>query len=89
MEPDIIELIDKCRERSKNLEENIRALLNSCCFSQTQDFASQHREMEENIMLAVRHQEDVRMRLGKVRQWAEDGVSCYDKREDRNEQSGE
>lgn len=44
---------------------------------------SQHgmAEMMANIMLAYRHLEDARMRLGKVMQHADGGVSVYDKRE--------
>ena len=41
----------------------------------------QFQEVNANLMLAVRHMEDARMRLGKAIQWAcEDGVSCFDKR---------
>ena len=36
-------------------------------------------EMAENLMLAVRHMEDARMRLGKAIQYSGDGVSKYDK----------
>lgn len=36
-------------------------------------------EMIANIMLAYRHLEDARMRLGKVIQAYEGGVSIYDK----------
>lgn len=35
-------------------------------------------EVYANVMLAVRHLEDARMRLGKVLQHARDGVSIYD-----------
>lgn len=35
-------------------------------------------EVYANAMLAVRHIEDARMRLGKVLQYARDGVSCFD-----------
>ena len=35
-------------------------------------------EVNANLMLAVRHLEDARMRLGKAIQYAGDGVSCYD-----------
>ena len=37
-------------------------------------------EMHANITLAYRHLEDARMRLGKVIQAAEGGISVYDKR---------
>lgn len=36
-------------------------------------------EVEANTILAIRHLEDARMRLGKAIQYAGDGVSCYDK----------
>jgi hypothetical protein len=36
-------------------------------------------EVQANIMLAYRHLEDARMRLGKVIQHLGDGVSVYDK----------
>ena len=36
-------------------------------------------EMAANLMLAVRHMEDARMRLGKAIQHSGDGVSKYDK----------
>lgn len=36
-------------------------------------------EVNANLMLAVRHLEDARMRLGKAIQYGcEDGVSCFD-----------
>jgi hypothetical protein len=38
-----------------------------------------HPEVGANTMLAIRHLEDARMRLGKAIQYAEDGISCYDK----------
>lgn len=40
----------------------------------------QFQEVNAQLMLAVRHLEDARMRLGKAIQYAcEDGVSCYDR----------
>lgn len=38
-------------------------------------------EVAAQLMLAVRHIEDARMRMGKAIQYAGDGVSCYDKGE--------
>ena len=36
-------------------------------------------EVNANLMLAVRHMEDARMRLGKAIQWGcQGGVSCFD-----------
>lgn len=50
-----------------------------------QDFsvtaAEQSSEMHANIMLAFRHLEDARMRLGKAIQAYDGGVSVYDKTE--------
>lgn len=42
-------------------------------------------EMVANIMLTVRHLEDARMRLGKVIQAKNGGVSCYDKKPEPEE----
>ena len=39
-------------------------------------------ELRENVMLAYRHLEDARMRIGKVLQVWEGGVSIYDKAPD-------
>lgn len=39
-------------------------------------------EVNANLMLAIRHIEDARMRLGKAIQWGcQGGVSCFDKPE--------
>jgi len=43
------------------------------------NFPGQHGEMIAHSMLAVRAIEDARMRLGKVLQYASDGISIYDK----------
>jgi hypothetical protein len=41
----------------------------------------QPQEVNANLMLAVRHLEDARMRIGKVIQWGvQDGVSKFDDR---------
>jgi hypothetical protein len=47
-------------------------------FKNEQASPGQHSEMHANITLAYRHLEDARMRLGKVIQAYEGGVSCYD-----------
>jgi hypothetical protein len=41
---------------------------------------SMHPEVGANVMLAIRHLEDAKMRLGKAIQYAGDGISCYDKK---------
>lgn len=42
-------------------------------------FPGQAAEIGEQTMLAVRHVEDARMRIGKILQYADDGVSILDK----------
>lgn len=61
------------------LEHQARDLMEHPVFHEEQSRVGQHGEMKANIMLAVRHLEDARMRLGKVIQHAEDGVSIYDR----------
>jgi len=63
----------------KRLEQRTRMLKQDPVFDGDQAYPSQHGEMKAHIMLAVRHFEDARMRLGKVLQYADDGVSIYDK----------
>lgn len=48
-------------------------------FTEDEDYVGQHGEMRANIMLAFRHLEDARMRVGKILQAAGDGVSILDK----------
>lgn len=48
-------------------------------FKNEQTYVNQHSEMKANIMLAYRHLEDARMRVGKILQAAGDGVSILDK----------
>lgn len=67
------------RDECKEIEKRTRALMDDPVFRGEQAFAGQHGEMKAQIMLAVRHLEDARMRLGKVCQYAGDGVSIYDK----------
>lgn len=79
MGPDIVELAQELRRELKQMEDRVRVLMNNGQFNEPQTFANQHSEMKANIMLAVRHIEDARMRLGKLCQYAEDGVSILDK----------
>ena len=57
------------RESLKGDEDIVRGLVSSI----------EGGEVKAQAMLAVRHIEDARMRLGKVIQYSGDGVSCYDK----------
>jgi len=69
------ELKEKCFEGRKAIEEckdRIDALRKSCGENQT--FPD---EAVPNILLAYRHLEDARMRLGKAIQALDGGTSCY------------
>lgn len=79
MGDDIETLAKRLREDCKQAEKSTRALMDDIFFRQDQAYIGQHGEMKAQIMLAVRHLEDARMRLGKVCQYAGDGVSVYDK----------
>lgn len=67
------------REKCKQMEVGARHMVESDYFKNEQSFVGQHGEMKAQLMLAVRHLEDARMRFGKVLQYAGDGVSIYDK----------
>lgn len=74
------------KDQSNNLRADIlkittavNALHQSGEFKNEQSSSGQHSEMHANITLAYRHLEDARMRLGKVIQAHDGGVSCYDK----------
>ena len=77
---DSIEFIcDELRKGIKELEDTVRALKEDERFKEEQKYLGQHNEMIANIMLSVRHLEDARMRIGKVLQYADDGISILDK----------
>jgi hypothetical protein len=70
---------DLLRSDCKYMESVARDLMKSKVFiSFAETFEGQHDEMKAQIMLAVRHLEDARMRLGKVLQYSRDGVSILD-----------
>lgn len=73
------DLCDRYRNECKEVEKKARALMEHDTFKGEQAYNGQHGEMKANIMLAVRHLEDARMRFGKVLQYSGDGVSIYDK----------
>ena len=76
----IQEVAGDLRTECLDTEERVRLLKKHGVFQGEQVFEGQHGEMIANIMLSVRHLEDARMRLGKVCQYAGDGVSCLDKK---------
>lgn len=78
-EATIKEYCDALRSQVKMSELSARELMNHSVFHSEQAFLGQHGEMKAQIMLAVRHLEDARLRMGKVIQYSGDGVSIYDK----------
>lgn len=74
------QLCNRLRAELKSIEKQIRAAKEKPELSSVPEhYAGQRGEMIAQSMLAVRHIEDARMRLGKVLQYAGDGVSIYDK----------
>lgn len=78
MEQELKEICDGLRKELLVIETTVRALKNRDDFKGPDAFPGQHGEMIAQSMLAVRHLEDARMRLGKVLQYARDGVSILD-----------
>lgn len=73
------ERCNKMRTHIENDAQLVKHLKEASVFKGEQARAEQHSEMKANIMLAYRHLEDARMRIGKVLQAAGDGVSILDK----------
>ena len=73
------ERCDNMRERIGIDGTMVKRLKASSVFKGEETYQGQHGEMIANIMLAYRHLEDVRMRIGKILQAAGDGVSILDK----------
>ena len=63
----------------KKIEMGIRQMMDHPVYKGEQSYPGQHSEMKAQTMLAVRACEDSRLRLGKVCQYADDGVSIFDK----------
>jgi hypothetical protein len=70
---------DDLRAQLRAIEIRCRSIKDHPVFKGEQAYAGQHGEMIAQSMLAVRHIEDARMRIGKVLQYSGDGVSIYDK----------
>jgi len=75
----IKEICDKLRVDIKGVGDLTHALLTHSAFDEKENYIDQHAETKANIMLAYRHLEDARMRVGKILQAAGDGVSILDK----------
>ncbi len=71
-----------CNDMRDEIKQFSASLLMLKChrdFEIQEKYVGQHGEMKANIMLAYRHLEDARMRIGKILQAADDGVSILDK----------
>jgi hypothetical protein len=79
MEPELKELCDELRKEIKEISLRVISLKKHHDFRAEQTYEGQHGEMKANIMLSYRHLEDARMRIGKILQASDDGVSVYDK----------
>jgi len=78
---DVKQIDEECYDdRTKILEiaAKVHSLMVHPIFD-GEHFGGRHGEMKANIMLAYRHLEDARMRLGKVVQAYDGGSSCYPK----------
>lgn len=71
--------VSSLRVQVLKLGDAVNELHKHPVFSGEQSSAGQHSEMHANITLAYRHLEDARMRLGKIIQAFDGGVSCYNK----------
>lgn len=79
MEEELKVICDRLREEIKELGQSVHTQLSHSDFKGEQTYSGQHDEMRANIMLTYRHLEDARMRIGKILQAADDGVSILDK----------
>jgi hypothetical protein len=76
---DLKEVCDLLRADIEATAKRLNAIKHHSAFL-TADISSEARgEMYANTVLAYRHLEDARMRLGKVLQHYEGGISKYDK----------
>lgn len=75
----LVDKVKSIRSCCVSWEQSIIDLKKCEEFQQEQQFPNQHSEAIANIMLAYRHMEDARMRLGKVLQAWDGGESIYDK----------
>lgn len=76
-------LEEKCkngRDKIEHLKKSIYGFSKDVVFQSEQAYLDQHSEMKANIKLAYRHLEDARMRLGKVMQHIQGGVSIFDRK---------
>ena len=79
MNPDMEQFCSDTREVIQKVAVPVKDRMNDPVFFQKELFPGQHSEMKANLMLAYRHLEDGRMRLGKVMQQIQGGVSIFDR----------
>ena len=70
---------NELREACLKLESRVSGLRKADFFSCQQSYQGQNEEMINHLKLSIRHLESARMRLGKVIQHSNNGVSVYDK----------
>ena len=85
MEEALEKQCEKLRKEIRELASRVSNLKKHIAFKGSQAFIGQHAEMMANIMLSYRHLEDARMRLGKVMQQIQGGVSIFDKSPEERE----
>jgi hypothetical protein len=74
----MISLAREYRAILGDLEKNMRTMLANGVYHDLESRPGQNFELHENLLLALRHVEDARMRLGKFIQHSGSGQSCYD-----------
>lgn len=81
MEENLEKICEELRNDIRDTGKVVLKLIKHGDFKGEQLFENQHEEMKANIMLSYRHLEDARMRLGKVMQQIQGGVSKFDKQD--------
>ena len=76
---DIIRIAGELRSNLDIEEKKVRAFVETIKIAETKEGFNQG-ECIAQAMLALRHIEDSRMRIGKVIQYSEGGTSIYDKK---------
>ena len=74
-----IEWCQDIRAKLEELKTSVKAMKAHSDLQTRQEPACDHGEILANIMLAYRHLEDARMRMGKAIQARDGGTSCYPK----------
>ena len=78
-EPTLQTVCNRLRVEIQGIALSTNLLLDHSDMKAEQEYAGQRSEMKANVMLAYRHLEDARMRVGKILQAADDGISILDK----------